>query len=147
MQPTDHFKSMAMKRRTFLMTPGAGSAAAILSFRFAGSSFEDAAAELIHKELNFLKLDPKGVMRFVNEFSKNKDATYRLQVKGYAILGIRSSRSGKVNQLVSSYLLSTDFFANGMDERSTVRYVGLYNPYTRPCAHPFSHVYYPGTAA
>lgn len=98
---------------------------------------------MIYKELSFLKLDPEGVTKFVSDFSKNKEISYRLTVKGYALLGISSSRSGKVNQLVSSYLLSTDFFANGMDERNTVRYVGLYNPYTRPCTHPFSHVHYP----
>ena len=132
-----------MKRRTFLTIAGAGGAAAILSFGFARSSFEEAAAGVIYKELSFLKLDPEGVTKFVSDFSKNKDTSYRLIVKGYALLGINSSRSGKMNQLVSSYLLSTDFFSNGMDERSTVRYVGLYNPYTRPCAHPFSHVHSP----
>lgn len=134
---------MTMKRRTFLTIAGAGGAVAILSFSFARSSFEEAAAGVIYKELSFLKLDPEGVAKFAADFSKSKDSSYRLIVKGYALLGIGSSRSGKVNQLVSSYLLSTDFFANGMDERNTVRYVGLYNPYTRPCAHPFSHVHYP----
>lgn len=124
------------------MIAGAGGAAAILSFRL-GTSFEAVASKLIRQELSFLNLDPDGVTKFVRDFSRTKDTSYRLVVKGYALLGIGSSRSGKVNQLVSSYLLSTDFFTNGMDERSTVRYVGLYNPYTRPCAHPFSHIQYP----
>lgn len=132
-----------MKRRKFLTLAGAGSAAAILSFAFVRYSFEDVAARLIKKELSFLTLDPDGVASFVSDFSKNKNTPYRLIVKGYSILGVRSSQSGKINQLVSTYLLSTDFFANGMDEQRTVRYAGLYDPYTRPCAHPFSHVHYP----
>jgi hypothetical protein len=134
---------MAMKRRKFLMIAGAGSAAAILSFRFIGTSFEDVAAALIRKELPFLELDPAGVTRFVNDFSKSKDTTYRLIIKGYSLLGIRSSHSGKISQMVSNYLLSTDFFVNQMDEKRVVRYVGLYDPYTRPCGHPFSHTHYP----
>jgi hypothetical protein len=132
-----------MKRRKFLTIAGAGSAAAILSFTFVSYDFETVATRLITKELSFLRLDRAGVARFVSDYSKNKNTSYRLIVKGYSLLGIRSSQSGKIRQLVSSYLLSTDFFANRMDEQRTVRYVGLYDPYTRPCAHPFSHVHYP----
>jgi hypothetical protein len=63
-------------------------------------------------------------------------------MKGYSLFGINSAKSGKVHQLVSAYLLSSDFFQNKMDETRIVKYVGLYDPYTRPCSHPFSHVHY-----
>jgi hypothetical protein len=133
-----------MKRRRFLIIAGIGGmAAAITSFKFISTSFENAAISLIKNELRFLKLDAQGVVQFVKDFSESKDTHYKLTLRGYSFVGIGSSRSGKVNQLLTAYLLSTDFFQNKMDENKTVRYIGLYNPYTRPCAHPFSHLYYP----
>ena len=39
--------------------------------------------------------------------------------------------------LVSTYLLSTDFFWNGSDESRTVNYVAYYDP-NRPCHNPFA---------
>jgi hypothetical protein len=68
-------------------------------------------------------------------------------MRGYSFFGINASQSGKVNQLLTAYLLSTDFFTNKMDESKTIKYVGLYNPYTRPCAHPFSNNVYPRESA
>lgn len=133
-----------MKRRKFLLIAGIGGAvAAITGFKFITTSFEDAAIDLIRDELGFLKLDPDGVVKFVKEFSKNKDSHYRLTMRGYSFIGIDSSRSGKIGQMLTAYLLSTDFFMNNMDESKTVKYVGLYDPYMRPCAHPFSHFQYP----
>jgi len=133
-----------MKRRKFLTIAGLGSAlAAIVSLKFFTTSFEEAAAGTIRNELDFLKLDEGGVAQFVRDFAVNRNANYKLAVKGYSLLHISANRSGKVHQLVSSYLLSTDFFKNGMDESGTLKYVGLYDPYKRACAHPFSHLQYP----
>lgn len=136
-----------MKRRKFLMIAGIGGAvAAITGFKFIATSFEDAAIALIKDELDFLKLDHEGVVKFVKEFSKNKDKHYRLTMRGYSFIGIDSTRSGKVGQMLTAYLLSTDFFMNNMDESKKVKYVGLYDPYMRPCTHPFSHFQYPEAA-
>jgi hypothetical protein len=132
-----------MKRRKFIaLSTLAGLAAGITSFRFITKSFEEAAADLIRKEVPYLKLDEEGLQKFVSDFSKRKDTRYRFTMRGYSFLGIDSSQSGKVNQLVTAYLLSSDFFSKGMDETRTIKYVGLYDPYLRPCAHPFSHVHY-----
>lgn len=132
-----------MKRRKFItITTLTGLIAGITSFRFISRSFDDAAADLIRDEVPYLKLDEDGVRKFVSDFSKHKDRRYKFTIRGYSFLGISSKRSGKVNQLVTAYLLSSDFFANGMDESRTIRYVGLYDPYLRPCAHPFSHIHY-----
>jgi hypothetical protein len=137
-----------MKRRKFLVITGlAGVVAAVTSFRFITTSFESAAASLIREELGFLNLDPSGVDRFVKDYAANKDTKYRLAMRGYSFVGIKSTHSGKVNQLLNAYLLSTDFFMNNMDELRVVRYVGLYDPYTRPCSHPFSQAFYPEASA
>ena len=128
-----------MKRRKFLIVAGAGALiTAVASGKFLMTSFEDSADTLIKRELGFLKLNDAGVKAFAADYAKAKDGFYKLTVKGYSFLGIDSAQSGKVHQLISSYLLSTDFFANNMDESRVVKYVGLYDPYLRPCAHPFS---------
>jgi hypothetical protein len=115
----------------------------ITSFRFFNTSFESAAISLIKDQLHFLRLDEEGLRKFATAFSESKkNDAYRFAIRGYSFLGIDSSQSGKVNQLVTSYLLSSDFFRNGMDESRVVKFVALYNPYTSPCAHPFSHVYF-----
>lgn len=41
-------------------------------------------------------------------------------------------------QLVTRFLLSSDFFQRGADERQPVRYLAYYDPYLRPCANPFA---------
>lgn len=46
-------------------------------------------------------------------------------------------------RLVGDFLLSTDFFMNKMDEKRKINYLGLYDPYLKPCGNPFSHIYYP----
>ncbi len=132
-----------MKRRKFLTIAGIGGVvAALASFRFITNPFENVAKGIIKSELDYLKLDEEGLDRFVADYSKLKDRNYKLTMKGYSLFGINSEKSGKVHQLVSAYLLSSDFFQNKMDEGRTIRYVGLYDPYLRPCAHPFSHAQY-----
>ena len=133
-----------MKRRKFIAITGLATlAAAFTSFKFITTPFEDAAFNLIKDELDFLALEDEGVRKFVRDFSRSKNRLYRITMKGYSFLGIRSSQSGKVNQLVSAYLLSSDFFVNKMDEKRVIKYVSLYDPYLRPCAHPFTHIHYP----
>lgn len=132
-----------MKRRKFLAIAGVGGVlAAFASFKFITDPFDKVAKGIIKAELDYLELDEAGLDQFVAEYSKLKDRNYKLTMKGYSLFGINSTRSGKVHQLVSAYLLSSDFFQNKMDEKRVVKYVGLYDPYSRPCAHPFSHAHY-----
>lgn len=129
-----------MKRRTFFTIAAFGSGIMALGLaRFQNLSFEDAAEGLIIKELNFLKLEPSGVRNFVRDYGKSKNRRYKFTVKGYSLVGITSSQSGKIHQLVTNYLLSTDFFSNNMDQSRVIHYVRLYDPYLRPCTHPFAH--------
>lgn len=46
-------------------------------------------------------------------------------------------------ELIGNFLLATDFFQHKMDEKRNINYLGLFDPYRRPCSNPFSHVYYP----
>lgn len=133
-----------MKRRAFLTIAGIGGAiAAVASGRFFTMTFERAVEDLIRSELPFLNLDQAGLTSFANEYSKFQNQKFKSIVKGYSLLGISASQSGKIHTIVSTYLLSSDFFINNMDEKRVVRYIALFDPYRRPCTHPFSHLHYP----
>ena len=137
-----------MKRRRFLSIAGvAGLVGAIASFKFATTTFEEAVENVIFRELGFLDLDKVGVRRFASDYSKPATSKYKLLLKSYSFMGINSQRSQKITHLIHAYLLSTDFFLNRMDEMRPVKYVGLYNPYLRPCANPFSSNYFSNTVA
>lgn len=42
------------------------------------------------------------------------------------------------DNIVSQYLLSTDFFQNGADENRAVKYILFYDPYVTVCRNPFN---------
>ena len=130
-----------MKRRKFLTIAGLGALiGAVGSDKFMATTFETSTARLIKEELAFLQLDDDGVRAFTRDYAKLKRNEFKVIVKGYSFLGISSSQSGKIHHIVSTYLLSSDFFINKMDEKRVIKYVALYDPYRRPCVHPFSHL-------
>ena len=134
-----------MKRRKFLTIAGLGGLlAGVGAFGFA---FQNAVERIIVSELSFLKLDKEGVARFVADYTKSMPSKSKLMLKGYSFLGVSTRKSQKINNLINAYLLSTDFFMNKMDEGRTIKYIGLYDPYQRPCAHPFSSSQYPADVA
>jgi len=136
-----------MKRRSFLKLGGLAGVAlvAVPSLGFVSTSMKEAAVGIITKEFSYLKLDKKGVEQFVSDYYGNQNGPLntQLKLKSYYFLGVQSDRSGLVDDLTRRYIISTDFFLNKMDESKPVNYLGMYDPYTRPCAHPFSSMYYP----
>jgi hypothetical protein len=137
-----------MNRRLFLTLAGAGTAlAAIPGMAFISAPYEKSVKGLILKELSYLKIDEAGLEQFVQDFSISKNNDYRLKIRGLYIARIKANQSRTVEDLVKAYLLSTDFFSNKMDEQKTVNYLGLYDPYKRPCANPFSFIYFPAQAS
>lgn len=80
-------------------------------------------AERIVRHFDYLTLDRAGVERYVREYER--------------VFGRAELRHVARNQeLYTKYLMSTDFFLNGADERRVVRFVALYHPYTTPCWNP-----------
>ncbi|GAB3528950.1 hypothetical protein GCM10027443_07520 [Pontibacter brevis] len=113
---------------------------------------EAAIGALLH-EFNYLKLDQKGVEDFVDDFlpfyyweGRLKNAMviktlYAFNIKADSAVSLFNS--GMFRLMAETYLLSTDFFSNNMDESRTLKYVGLYSPHLKPCANPFSFIHYP----
>lgn len=130
-----------MDKRNFLKL--AGAALVISSYRIFSPAVEETLATLIRNELDYLKLDDAGLARFVKDYSQYVGKVSRVILKGFSFAQVDASASGRIHHLVSSYLLSTDFFLNKMDEARTLQYLGLHNPHTRPFLNPFLQAFYP----
>ncbi len=126
------------------MLAGAGTALVVIpSLSYMAISYEKAAKGLILNELDYLKLDEKGVNQFVRDYTKDQSANYQIKIRSLYLIQAKADQYKVVDDLVKDYLLSTDFFRNKMNESKIVKYQGLYDPYKTPCANPFSFIYYP----
>jgi hypothetical protein len=116
---------------------------------------EKVIRKILEKELSFLDLESGAIDRFLEETKKTGywNRIFSQQKKyfiiGYYVLSnplFHLPYQYKYNQqkarIVGDFLLSTSFFYNKMDEKKEVKYNGLYDPYMRPCANPFSDLIY-----
>ena len=141
-----------MKRRKFITIAALGSAVVALpAIGFSSNTFfKQAIASIVQRELHYLKLDEQGVKKFVDDFADEINAgalsrAQKIKMKvgtEYLVPG-SIDKSQVTDRIVTLYLLSSDFFMNKMDEKRTVKYVGMYDTYKRACSNPFSHTYYP----
>ena len=108
---------------------------------------------VLRRRLSFLKLDDQGLHAFAKDqtgalFAKKIPTWDRLRYhllaaaspsykRFYRSSGQRSRTARLEDTLVSTFLLSSDFFLNGADESRTVRYVAYYDA-LRPCQNPFA---------
>src|SRR5208283_3515170 len=117
--------------------------------RFTVTMPEQVIVDVVRKRLSYLKLDEAGVQAFARDaVAVNLVASPKL--RAFAAVGllhanaqvdrfnIQAIRHGE-ERIVSSYLLSTDFFQTGADETRTVNYLGMYNPFrSAPCLNVFA---------
>jgi hypothetical protein len=108
---------------------------------------------ILHRRLGFLKLDEKGVHAFAKD---QTDAAFHKKIPSWQRLRFHLLAAGipsykrffrstdtrtrlrrLEDNLVSTYLLSSDFFLNGADESRTVNYLAYYDPLL-PCKNPFA---------
>jgi hypothetical protein len=108
---------------------------------------------ILHRRLSYLKLDPAGVSAFAKDqtaatFAKKIPTWNRLRYhllagsdasfkRFFRSADTRSRRERLEDNLVSTFLLSSDFFTSGMDESRTVSYIVYYDA-VRPCQNPFA---------
>ncbi|WP_342327870.1 hypothetical protein [Pedobacter sp. FW305-3-2-15-E-R2A2] len=136
-----------MKRRKFLLLTGlaAGSVVVPASLYLLSPDVKQYAQLLIERELNYLKLEPGSVSRYVDDYfnATENNLVSRLKWKTMYYLNFNWEKSDQILELIKYYLLSSDFFINKTDERKTVHYLGLYSPYKSPVPNPFSFALYP----
>lgn len=118
------------------------------------SPFENTVANLLNEDLWFLKITQKDIDQFASDLEKTNALGFGLPqktiIKLYANSYLKNVPLPYMNryivyrnEIVGRFLLSTDFFLNKMDESKPVKYMGkIWSPYTTPCMHPFSSMYY-----
>ncbi|ELR73348.1 hypothetical protein C900_04200 [Fulvivirga imtechensis AK7] len=133
--------------------------AAVLAGTLVIFDFNKIVVQMLKKDLAHLKINPDSFEKFVKEaddkrhwagkfFDWKKKQFVRF---GFIVDSLLPSFPYKYkyvqyrSDIVGDFLLSTDFFMNRMDSNKTINYIGLYNPYARPCSNPFSNLYYPET--
>jgi len=136
-----------MERRNFirLATIGTGMCLIPPALYFVAPSIKEYACVILKRELYYLKLEPKGVVSFVDDYFKatGNDLLSNLKWKGLFYLKSGWDKSDRVRDLLKYYLLSSDFFINKTDESKTVNYLGLFNSYKSPMPNPYSFILYP----
>jgi hypothetical protein len=140
-----------INRRQLLAASIAG-IVGLTTWRFFRSSDADAIVAVLRKRLDYLILDEQGLYAYANDLAARKIISssklrlldvagpiYTHLVPSHRNAAVRELQHGE-ERVVSLYLLSSDFFANGADETKAVRYRGFYEPLRRllPCSNPFS---------
>lgn len=142
-----------LTRRKLLVFSGLGFVAAgsalFVSWRTAKET--DIVVALLRNRLRPLKIEPQIFEQFSAEYIETrKEYASRLRLLGtfaelfslvtpYQILPMGHSWRRMENNIVSAFLLSTDFFQNGARTDLSVHYLGFYDPYRRPCVQFFGN--------
>ncbi len=115
-------------------------------------AIESKIVSVLRKRLSYLTLDEAGLRSFASDqttkilakrVSLNRMRYHLVSTFGssYKRFERSSDTRSRVVQaedlLVSTYLLSSDFFINGSAEARTVQYLAYYDP-MRPCGNPFA---------
>ena len=136
-----------MKRRQFITLAGIGTGLLILPpvLYTTSPSLRKYAGRLILDELYYLKINPKEVEQYVEDYfnASGNNMMVNLKWKSYYFLRFNAEKSNQILELIKYFLLSSDFFIHKTDESKPVSYLGLYNPYKSPIPNPYSFVLYP----
>jgi hypothetical protein len=140
-----------MRRREILLALTGFGLAAAVSSRLLRASDEEGVAAIVFKRLKYLKLDPEGVREFARDYSATgvissaklrvvaaAGPLYRnLPLSGANPLanGIRHGEE----RIVTTFLLSSDFFLSGADEGNTVHYLRFFDA-LQGCRNPFARM-------
>ena len=142
-----------IKRREFLI--GGLAMAGIVGlgvWEFGRGVIESQIVSLLRNHLRYLKLDEEGLRSFAKDQATmilaKRVSMSRMRYHVVSNLSSsyrrfeRSSDAGSSIEraegaVVSTYLLSSDFFVHGSDETLTIRYLGYYDP-MRACSNPFA---------
>ena len=145
-----------IKRRTFLAGMIGGTALAVAvpyalyHWRYGRPS--SIVVAILERRLGFLNVDKASFDAFATDYVeyKSRDAgklaklsvialpytyftLYRLLPMGHPLRRLEDN-------VVTKYLLSTDFFMHGGDESRRVEYLSFYEPRTAPCRNPLANM-------
>lgn len=138
-----------MKRRALLIGGlSVGALAGALGWRLGIVTEQQAIVDVLHKRLDYLRLDESGLRRFADDLVRHRSIPgVRLRLLAAAGPLYRSFRLGNdpiakrvrhvEERIVTAYLLSSDYFRSGQNEARSVQYLGFYDPF-QACNNPFA---------
>lgn len=145
-----------MKRRNFIGLVTLGTAGALTGGYIFLENFEKFARKIIVKDTTSLKVDPAEIDKFMAVAAKKNvwndlfPFHHKQLIKwhyyinnGMFTLPYLANYNAYRNKIVMTFLLSTNFFMDKMDESKKVHFTNLYDPYQIPCSNPFSNIFYP----
>jgi hypothetical protein len=140
-------------RRSLILGAAGLAAAGGVGWYVGSRGFEARIAAVLHRRLDYLRLDPDGVRRFARDqvaavYGKKVPTWNRLKyhflsavapsfTRYYRSTDHRSRLERLEDGMVTTFLLSSDFFLNKADESRIVQYIAYYDP-SRPCQNPFA---------
>lgn len=142
-----------MKRRNFLGILSIGAVGAAAVGAIALPDFEKTVSTILSYDTKDLKISEGTIEIYVKEaqakgifndlgFSKREFIRINHLLGSPSFFPYRNKYEQYRSEIVGHFLLSTDFFSNKMNTDRTVKYVSFYDPYFRPCSHPFSNLFY-----
>lgn len=145
-----------MKRRNFIGLITLGVAGAAVGGYIVLENFEKFARKIIVKDTASLKINPAEIDKFMAAAAKKNvwgdlfPFHHKQLLKwhyyinnGMFTLPYLANYNAYRNKIVMTFLLSTNFFIDKMDESKPVHFTNLYDPYQIPCSNPFSNIFYP----
>lgn len=145
-----------MKRRNFIGLVTLGTAGVLTGGYIFLENFEKFARKVIVKDTASLKVDQVEIDKFMTAAAKKNvwndlfPFHHKQLLKwhyyinnGMFTLPYLANYNAYRNKIVMTFLLSTNFFVDKMDESKKVHFTDLYDPYQIPCSNPFSNIFYP----
>ncbi len=142
---------MKLTRRKFLaLGLSTGLVAAYSVYKLQWGDGTDVIVAILQRRVGYLRVDPGTFQTFAAEYMDYRKSHRRNLVRlsllslplrlftPYAWVKQGHALRRLEDNVVSLYLLSTDFFHHGADEGREVSYVAYYDPAKTPCRNPFA---------
>ena len=143
---------MKLSRRKFLvlgLAAGVAPLYALYAWRWGDPT--DIVVSILKRRIGYLRVEPSTFHDFAKNYISPQKSNYERKLatlsaislplqyfSPYLWLAQGNALRRFEDNIVSGYLLSTDFFANGANEQREVSYISFYDPYARPCGNPFN---------
>ena len=141
---------MGFSRRKFLaLGIGSGIAAIYGTYKWFRGDPTDVVVAILKRRVGYLRVEQNSFHTFAKDYLRHKKE-YEGDLRKLSVVSLplqffspyRWLRPGHAlrrleDNVVSLYLLSTDFFQNGSNEGRPVAYLSFYDPYSTVCRNPF----------